>query len=851
MTKKLITCALPYANGKLHIGHMIEHIQGDIFARFNKLIGKDALFIGGADMHGTPVELNANKAGIPVLEFATKFKNEHHQNFKDYLINYDNYYSTHSKENKEFAHFFYKTLKDKGFVKIKESEQMYDEEAKRFLPDRYVKGTCPKCQAEDQYGDICEKCGSIYNPVDLINPYSTITNSKPVIKPTKHYFIELAKFSDKLKEWINNSESDIQQEIKNWLNGWINEGLKDWCISRDEPYFGFEIPDSKSETGAKKFFYVWLDAPIGYISSTKNYCEQHNLNWEDYWKNGEIHHIIGKDIIYFHYLFWPAMLMAVDFKLPKLTTHGFVNVQGKKMSKSRGTYFTAEDFLKMYEPESLRFYYALHLDNKVVDINIDFKDFQAVINNVMMGNIGNFCYRTLVFAQKNYLTIEDVADEKDLEEEVHLLIDAIRQDYMALDFKSAVKKTMKIADIGNSYFQKSEPWKNKDSVEAKGSVGFCVNLARTLSILLQPILPEFSKKVQASLSEENLKWDDIKFDWTGMLQKPEQLVVKIDKLPEVKEEPKKKKKVKKKVPVKEVKKEVKEKKEVPEEAKVSKDEQAPSETPALNDDGSTVSKETKDSKEDVKESEPKDEVKESKPEPKKPIVKKVKKKSKPEPKPKKPEDDSEEYIEIKVKEEPKPKKVVKKEKPKPKVIKEEPKVKKESKPKPKPKKAVKKEISKPKNEKPKEFPIQMRVGQIISVKDHPNADKLYIMKVDFGINKKQIIAGLKQHFKKEDLLHKTAVFVTNLKPIKLRGELSEGMSLIAADDKGNMSFLKPNNKVLGVKVNIDGLTSSSKEITFEEFLEVKMIVYEDHIYFDNKIMKGVTVSGVKDGGEIS
>ena len=626
MAKSLVTCALPYANGKLHIGHMLEHIQGDIYARFLRLIGKEVLFIGGSDMHGTPVELNAAKHGIPVEKFAENFRKEHIQNFKDYLIEYDNFYKTHSPENKEFAHLFFKTLKEKGFVKIKEMEQMYDEKAQRFLPDRYVKGTCPKCKAEDQYGDICESCGTIYNPKDLINPLSVITQTTPVLKTSKHYFIELAKFSTKLKEWID--ASNFQSEIKNWLQNWMNEGLEDWCISRDEPYFGFEIPGSEEETGSKKFFYVWLDAPIGYISSTKNYTDQHNLNWEDYWKGGEITHILGKDIVYFHYLFWPAMLMAVDFSLPKIQTHGFITVSGKKMSKSRGTFFTADDFLKLYDAESLRFYYASHLDNKVVDINLDFKDFQAVINNVLMGNLGNFCYRTLVFAQKNYLTIETVSEEKELEKEITILINEIKEHYNTFDFKNAVKKILRISDIGNQYFQKAQPWSDKDSEESKAAVGFCVNLARNLSILVQPIIPILSKKVQSTLSEEKLTWSDIKFNWTGVLQKPEQLVQKIETLP------------------------------------VSND-----------------------------------------------------------------------------------------------------------------------------------FPIQMKVGEIMEVKDHPNADKLCVMKVDFKSEKRQIVAGLKKHFTPEELVGTKAVFCVNLKPAKLRGELSQGMSMIAEDDDGNLSWLTPEAEV--------------------------------------------------------
>ncbi|PIN87810.1 methionine--tRNA ligase [Candidatus Woesearchaeota archaeon CG10_big_fil_rev_8_21_14_0_10_32_24] len=682
MVKSIVTCALPYANGKLHIGHMLEHIQGDIYARFLRLIGKDVLFIGGADMHGTPVELNAAKAGIDVEVFAEAYRKEFVKNFKDYLIEYDNFYKTHSTENKEFAEFFFKTLKEKGFVKIKAMEQMYDEKAQRFLPDRYVKGTCPKCNAEDQYGDICESCGTIYNPIDLINPYSVITQTKPVLKTSKHYFIELSKFGSQLKEWID--QSNFQPEIINWLQNWMHEGLEDWCISRDEPYFGFEIPGSEKETGSKKFFYVWLDAPIGYISSTKNYTDKHNLNWEDYWKGGEITHILGKDIVYFHYLFWPAMLMAVGFSLPKVQTHGFITVNGKKMSKSRGTFFTADDFIKLYDAESLRFYYASHLDQKVVDINLDFKDFQAVINNVLMGNLGNFCYRTLVFAQKNYLTIETVAHEEELEKEITTLIAEIKEHYNSFDFKSAVQKILRISDIGNQYFQKAQPWSDKDAEESKAAVGFCVNLVRTLSILVQPIVPILSKKVQSTLSEEKLMWKDISFNWNGMLQIPEQLVQKIESLP------------------------------------VSND-----------------------------------------------------------------------------------------------------------------------------------FPIHMKVGEIIEVKDHPDADKLYVMQVNFGSERKQIVAGLKKHFTPEQLVGINAVFCVNLKPAKLRGELSQGMSMIAEDDEGNLSWLNPSEDIeIGQEVQFEGLKNAEKEITFDEFVKIKLVAKGGKIFYDGKELQKITVSGVKDGATV-
>jgi len=343
-SKILITAALPYANGSIHIGHLLEYIQADIYARFLKLQNKDVLYICASDMHGTPVEVNAQKAGIPPEKFAEKFWIEHQQDFKSFLIEFSNYYKTHSPENKELCEVFYTTLKKKGYIFRKKIHVIYCTHCERSLPDRYVKGTCPNCTTADQYGDVCENCSSVLKAINLINPHCSICGKTPIQKESEHYFFTLSKFSVQLKQWL--SQANFQPEVRNWLQEWMNKGLEDWCISRDAPYFGFEIPGSKKETGETKYFYVWMDAPIGYISSTKNYTDKHKTTWEAYWKKGEIYHFIGKDISYFHFLFWPAMLMAMDIPLPKLTVHGFITVNGQKMSKSRGTFFTAKDFIK-------------------------------------------------------------------------------------------------------------------------------------------------------------------------------------------------------------------------------------------------------------------------------------------------------------------------------------------------------------------------------------------------------------------------------------------------------------------------------------------------------------------------
>ncbi len=680
MAKHIITAALPYANGSIHIGHLLEYIQADIYARFLKLMKHDALYICASDMHGTPIEVNAKKAGLHPEQFVEKYWKEHQEDFTSFLIQFDNFYKTHSPENQELAEYFFSRLKEEELIYTKEIEQMYDKEAQRFLPDRFVKGTCPKCKAEDQYSDNCEKCGSHYSATELIEPYSTITNTKPVLKKSTHYFFKLSKFSDKLQEWVNTS--NIQEEIKNWLTNWIKEGLKDWCISRDAPYFGFPIPNAEEEVGAQKFFYVWLDAPIGYISSTKNYCDQNNCNWKDYWYKGNVHHFIGKDIVYFHYLFWIGMFMGMGIPLPELTTHGFVNVNGKKMSKSRGTYFTAKEFRGLFHPEALRFYYASHLDRKVTDVDLNFGEFQAVVNNVFMGNIGNFCYRTLTFAHKNYEEVKPVKDEE-TEKEISVLIHEIQKHYETQEFRNAVKSILKIADLSNAYFQKAEPWAGKENKMEQ--VGFCVNLARNLSILMKPIAPEFSSKVEKALGEKDLTWDDLSFTWSGKVGKPELLVEKIEKLPE-----------------------------------------------------------------------------------------------------------------------------------------------------------------------PNQFPLQMKVGRIKSVSDHPNADSLYLLKVSFREETKQVVAGLKDHFTIEQLEGQLAVFCVNMKPAKLRGELSEAMVLVA-DDKKNLSLLKTDAEI-GTIVEFEGLTSGSEEVTYDDFKKIKMIVQENNVFFSDKMLvcngKPVEVSGVEDKARI-
>ncbi|MBI2667097.1 methionine--tRNA ligase, partial [Candidatus Woesearchaeota archaeon] len=554
--KIIITAALPYANGPIHIGHLLEYIQADIFTRFLKLQGKDALYICASDMHGAPIEVNAQKVGMTPEVFVEKYWKEHQEDFASYQIAFDNYYKTHSLENKQLAEHFFLTLKKKGLIYTKKMNTIFCPHCVRYLPDRFVRGTCPHCATGNQYGDVCESCSSTLKGTDLVNPKCSLCGRTPMQKESMHYFFALSKFGEQLRSWMKTA--DLQQEVVHQLKEWLDKRLEDWCISRDAPYFGFEIPDSEKETREKKYFYVWLDAPIGYISSTQNLLQKKSVSlkkssvssigsvWETYWKKGRVYHFIGKDIMYFHFLFWPAMLMAMEIPLPSLTVHGFITVNGEKMSKSRGTFLTAKDFLKLYPAEALRFFYASHLDKKVIDVNLDFEEVKEVNNSILLGSLGNFCYRVLTFAQQNYGAVTEIAKENDekkedeqgkdvgLQRRISELVVKIQQYYLTQDFKSAVKEILILSDLGNAYFQKSEVWKKKEAKESKAAVGFCVNLAKNLAVLISPILPEFSLKIARALGKKKLVWNDIDFSWKGKLNYVEKLVEKIETVAEMK-----------------------------------------------------------------------------------------------------------------------------------------------------------------------------------------------------------------------------------------------------------------------------------------------------------------------------
>ncbi len=535
--KILITSALPYANGPIHIGHLVEYIQTDIFARFLKLIGKDAIYCCADDTHGTPIQISAMKEGVTPEQIIDKYHKEHLQDFTDFLINFDSYHSTNSPENKKFAEYIFEKLKEKGLIYQKDMELTYCKKCARFLPDRYVKGKCPKCDAVEQYGDVCEKCNATYETTDLIEPFCTICGAAPIRKISKHYFFKLGECADDLKKWLE-SNKKMQPEVKNYVLNWIKDGLDDWCISRDGPYFGFKIPGEDD-----KYFYVWLDAPIGYIASTANYAKKNKVDIDDYWKRGEIIHFIGKDITYFHFLFWPAVLMNSGFVLPKnIVVHGFLTVNKEEMSKSRGTFITAKEFLEVLGPQYLRFYYAANLTHTMTDIDLDIKDFKARINNELVADLGNFEYRALSFINKNFDSmLSEIPEDKKagkLIVECNQKFKEVKKAYEAYNFREAVKIILEIGSIGNKYFQEAEPWKmvhesEEKKQEAQKILTLCANLAKDISILMKPILPLFSSQIEDTFGVGEQTWDDLNFELKNIkIKKAEILIQKLQDEPE-------------------------------------------------------------------------------------------------------------------------------------------------------------------------------------------------------------------------------------------------------------------------------------------------------------------------------
>ncbi len=688
--KILVTAALPYANGSIHLGHLVEYVQADVFVRFLRLSGRDVVFVCADDAHGAPIEIAASKQNVKPEELIAKYFEEHVDDFNDFFISFDSYHTTHSAENRAYSDFFFSTLKKKNLIYDRMVEQTYCESDKRFLPDRYVKGKCPKCGAEDQYGDQCEKCNSVYKPVDLIEPRCVVCNNVPSRKTSVHYFFRLKDFSGKLKGWIEGSQN-IQPEIRNFALNWINSGLEDWDITRDGPYFGFKIPGE-----VNKYYYVWLDAPIGYIASTEKYCMEKlkTTATAAYWqKDTTIIHFIGKDIVYFHLLFWPAMLMGVGFTMPSdIPVHGHLTINGEKMSKSRGNFLLARDYLESYDPELLRFYYASNLSKTSADINLDFADFQSKVNNDLVSNIANFVYRTLSFVNNNFGSkISKVASaDSAFVSSVQSKFAEVVSSYEGYDFRNAVRKILEISSMGNKYFQDNQPWQlvKTDKKRCSEVLAVAANIVRNLSILLAPILPKYSERIQKQLGLPQLSFADLNFGFSNAKINMARII--FTHLEEVSG-----------------------------------------------------------------------------------LV-------------------------------------------------------------------------------PEAFPADLKVALVDSVDEHPDAEKLYVLQVSIGSEKRQLVAGLRPYLGREELVGKKIVVVANLKPAKIRGVESNGM-LLAADKDGKVVPLTAENSSTGDSVVAEGLPSSAKRISAEEFHALNLRVESKNVFYGDRVLrtaKEALVVDIADGATI-
>ncbi len=530
--KMLVTSALPYANGHLHLGHMVEHIQTDIWVRTHKMLGHHCISICGDDAHGTPIMLKAEQLGISPEALTAEMKQSHEQDFTAFHIAYDCYHTTHSPENQTLAADIYTKLQARGDIVTKTIRQAYDPVKNMFLPDRYVKGTCPKCGAHDQYGDNCEACGATYTPVELLDAVSAISGAKPIEKESEHYFFDLPRYETLLKEWTR--KGHLQAEVANKLDEWFTAGLKQWDISRDAPYFGFPIPGT-----VDKYFYVWLDAPIGYMASFKKYCDENAISFSEFWDKDsttELYHFVGKDIVYFHALFWPAILAGSDHRLPTaIFTHGFLTVDGQKMSKSRGTFIEARAYLAHLNPEYLRYYFAAKLNGRVDDLDLNFEDFTNRINADLVGKVVNIASRCAGFINKRFENqLAASLSEPKLYESLLKLRSSIVEAYVQRDYARAIRQIMDAADQVNQYIDTNKPWvlakdpERESEVQAICTMG--LNLFRVLMTYLKPVLPQMAIAAEHFLNCEPLMWDSIDTPLLSHTIRPfSPLIVRVEK----------------------------------------------------------------------------------------------------------------------------------------------------------------------------------------------------------------------------------------------------------------------------------------------------------------------------------
>ena len=538
MRKILVTSALPYANGSIHLGHLVEYIQTDIWVRAQRFANNDVYYICADDTHGTPVMLRAEKENISPDELVNMVHKEHSADFLDFNIRFNNFYTTNSQENKELSEQIYLTLKNYNKIEKKQIEQFFDEEKNMFLPDRFIKGSCPRCKAKDQYGDSCEICGSTYTPTDLIDAYSVVSGSKPIKKKTDHYFFKLSECSDFLEQWTQSGT--LQQEAANKLKEWFKAGLTDWDISRDAPYFGFEIPDAPG-----KFFYVWLDAPIGYMASFKNFCQKNSVNFDEYWNinsDAELVHFIGKDILYFHALFWPATLKYSDFRLPdKIYAHGFLTINGEKMSKSRGTFITARSYLDtLKNPDLLRYYFFSKLNDSMEDIDLNLDDFLVKVNSDLVGKFINIASRTSGFIVKYFDNILIEANDFTDEDSINYInnLVALKKEiillYDARQYSKLTRLVMSHVEVINEFVNKREPWilAKQDSQQQMNSdlhevCSTALQAFRLISIYLAPVFPGLVIKIESFFNDNFKSFDQVELS-AKTINKYEHLLSRIE-----------------------------------------------------------------------------------------------------------------------------------------------------------------------------------------------------------------------------------------------------------------------------------------------------------------------------------
>jgi methionyl-tRNA synthetase len=504
----LVTSALPYANGAIHIGHMLEYIQTDIWARFQRLRGHECYFAWADDAHGTPIMLSAQAEGISAEDLIERMNAEHQQDFRDFGLSFDHFSSTHSDSNRELVETIYQRLDAAGHIVRRDVSQFYDEEKGMFLPDRFIRGTCPKCGTEDQYGDSCEACGSTYSPTDLLNPRSAVSGTEPVMRESEHYFVRLSDFEQRLKDWM--AGGSLQTEVVNKLQEWFVDGLRDWDISRDAPYFGFRIPGTED-----KYFYVWVDAPVGYMASFLELCQIRGLDFDAWWKPDsatEVYHFIGKDIVYFHTLFWPAMLMGAGYRTPTAVfAHGFLTVNGVKMSKSRGTFIPARNYLNHLNPDCLRYYYAAKLGAGMADIDLNLDDFVLRVNSDMVGKLVNIASRCAGFIQRRFDgRLAEALPDQDLYQRFIDESEVIAADFEGRNYQSAVRRIMALADEANRYIDEHKPWQAIKEEGREAEVhGVCtqgINLFRVLITWLAPVIPFTADKAAVFLDSALDDW---------------------------------------------------------------------------------------------------------------------------------------------------------------------------------------------------------------------------------------------------------------------------------------------------------------------------------------------------------